>query len=197
MMEKLQDCFDLSLNEFLDALSSDSATPGGGSAAALTGAMGAALVCMVCNLTIGREAYSEFEALVSYSLEKAESLQRDLKICALEDIAAYNNVMATFRLPKSPERTHAIQNAYKEAVNPPVKTINKALDVIRLAKNLIGKSNKNAASDLYSAIFLGKAAVDCAIENVEINLGLIKDEDYVTAKREWLEKVRREKVLLS
>ena len=191
-MEKLQDCFNLTLNEFLEKLGSKSATPGGGSVAALTGAMSAALVSMVCNLTLGKESYSEFESLVSDSLSKSEKLIHDLKICAENDINAYNYVMSTFKLPKSPERTEKIQEAYKLAVNPPEETVKKCLEVIKLARNLINKSNKAAASDLYSAIFLAKSAILCALENVEINLALIKDIDYISEKRYWLANIKGE-----
>ena len=191
-MEKLQDYFNYTLNDFLEKLASKSATPGGGSAAALTGAIAASLVSMVCNLTIGKENYSEFQDLNNESLRKSQELINDLKLCAQKDIDAYNSVMNAFKLPKSPERTQKIQEAYKSAVEPPELTVKKCLEIVKLARDLVNKSNKNAVSDLYSAIFLAKAGISCAIENVEINIALIKDSEFVLKKREWLASIQGE-----
>ncbi len=192
-MEKSQDCFSCTLDEFLEKLASGSATPGGGSAAALTGAMAAGLVSMVCNLTLGKDAYSEFENLNHDSLRKSQELIRDLKLCAENDIAAYNRVMSAFKIPKSQEdRSEKIQESYKNAVIPPEQTVENCLEVLKLARELINKSNRNASSDLYSAIFLAKAAISCAIENVEINLALIKDPEFLREKRSWLAELKGE-----
>ena len=184
-MEKLQDFFNLTLDEFLTKLASGSPTPGGGSTAALTGAMSAALVSMVCNLTIGREKYAQYEKEVTDARDKSLKLMQNLKQCAIDDINEYENVMACFKLPKSEERTQKIQDAYKNAIVPPKNTVLNCIEVIDIAKSITDKVNKNALSDLYSAMFLARCAVLCADENININLRAIKDDDFVSLETVW------------
>lgn len=188
---------DLSLKDFTAKLGSDAPAPGGGSAAALSGALGAALVSMVCNLTKGREKYAEFETLVVNTLKESDELAAALLEGVQKDTNAFDGVIAAFGLPKGTDaekaaRTEAIQKAYKEAIVSPETTADDCLAVMRLAKSLLHKSNKNAASDLAVGAMQAFAGLSGALENVAINLPSIKDADYVAKKREWMKLVEDE-----
>ena len=111
---------DQSVHEFLEALASKAATPGGGSAAAIMGAMGAALVSMVCNLTLGKKGYEAAEGEMQAVLPRAEALRERLADMVRADVEAFDQVMAAYGLPKDSEaqkaaRGDAIQGAFKAA----------------------------------------------------------------------------------
>ena len=119
--------------DYLCDLASSSPAPGGGSSAALSGAMGAALVSMVANLTKGREKYSAHQALITETLERTEKLIPELTDCIRKDMNAFDGVMAAYRMPKDSdsqkaERSRAIQEAYKAATSAPVETAEKSLE---------------------------------------------------------------------
>ena len=192
---------DLTVKAFVEKLASDAPAPGGGSAAALSGALGAALVSMVCNLTQGKEKYAEFEALVKDSLEKSGALVKALLDGIQKDTNAFDGVMAAFGMPKTTDaekatRSEAIQKAYKAAISSPEATAEDCLKVMHLAKGLLHKSNKNAASDLAVGALQAYAGIEGALENVAINLPVIKDAPYVANKKVWIDKVEKEAVTL-
>ena len=183
---------DLSLKDFTAKLGSDAPAPGGGSAAALSGALGAALVSMVCNLTKGREKYAEFETLVVNTLKESDELAAALLEGIQKDTNAFDGVIAAYGMPKGTDaekaaRSEAIQNAYKVAILSPEETADNCLAVMRLSKDLLHKSNKNAASDLAVSALQAYAGLIGALENVAINLGAIKDQKYVNDKRKWMD----------
>ena len=182
---------------YLDALASNAPAPGGGSSAALSGAMGAALVSMVANLTAGREKYAAHQELVSATLNRTSTLIHELTECVQKDMKAFDGVMAAYRLPKATdeqkaERSRAIQEAYKSATAAPVETAEKSLEVMRLAEGLLHKSNVTAASDLSVAAIEARAGILVAIENVNINLSAIHDSEYVDAMKKWAENIDAE-----
>ncbi len=188
---------DMTVKAFTEKLASDAPAPGGGSAAALSGALGAALVSMVCNLTKGKEKYAEFEGLVVSSLEKSNVLMHALLDGIQKDTNAFDGVIAAFGMPKATDsekavRSEAIQKAYKGAILTPEATASECLEVMHLAKGLLHKSNKNAASDLAVGAMQAFAGLKGALENVSINLPSIKDAAYVTDKKAWLAKVESE-----
>jgi methenyltetrahydrofolate cyclohydrolase len=171
----------LSVQEFLERLASGDPTPGGGSASALAGALGASLVSMVCNLTIGRERYAEFEADARAIQAEAAALKDQLEQGIDEDTAAYGAVIEAYRLPRGTDaersaRSVAIQEKTINAALVPLGLVETSAQVIALADRALGKTNPNAASDLAVAALLGLAAIDGAAANVEINLASIKDE---------------------
>ena len=183
---------DLSLKDFTAKLGSDAPAPGGGSAAALSGALGAALVSMVCNLTKGREKYAEFETLVVNTLKESDELAAALLEGIQKDTNAFDGVIAAYGMPKGTDaekaaRSEAIQSAYKVAILSPEETADNCLAVMRLSRDLLHKSNKNAASDLAVSALQAYAGLIGALENVAINLGAIKDQKYVNDKRKWME----------
>ncbi|HZO26216.1 MAG TPA: cyclodeaminase/cyclohydrolase family protein [Chloroflexota bacterium] len=171
----------LRVEEFLGRLASGDPTPGGGSASALAGALGASLVSMVCNLTLGRERYASFEVDARALQAEADALRMRLQRGIDEDAAAYDGVMATYRLPRGSDeekaaRSAAIQKATQAAALVPLALAEAGATVIDLAERALGKTNPNAASDLAVAALLGVAALDGAAANVEINLVSLKDE---------------------
>jgi formiminotetrahydrofolate cyclodeaminase len=185
---------DRSIQDFLDELASSSATPGGGTAAALAGAMGAALLGMVCELTVGKKELANAAKELHPVIEEAEMLRRGLADLADADSQAFNQVMAAYRLPKgTPEeqtsRREAIQDALRHAAQVPLDTATACARVVKLANQVICKINPNAVSDAGAAALLGEAGLRAAQVNVMINLSSIKDLEFVREKRRALEEV--------
>jgi methenyltetrahydrofolate cyclohydrolase len=168
---------------FLDILSSEKPAPGGGSAAAISGAMGASLVSMVCRLTIGKKKYAAVEEEAKAILEKAEGLRNDLVRLAEEDTQAFEAVMNAYRLPKQNEpeneaRNAAIQSALKKATQTPLATAHACAEVIALSDAIAHIGNSNAVCDAGVASLTGLAGLKGAALNVLINLNSLQDESY-------------------
>jgi glutamate formiminotransferase/formiminotetrahydrofolate cyclodeaminase len=160
---------------FLDSLAAANPTPGGGSAAAHAGAMGAALVAMVARLTVGKKKYAAVEAQMIEILNQAERLRRELTTAINEDSAAFEGVMASFKLPKdTPEqqsvRAEAIEKATLQAAQVPLTVAQKSVGVMALAERAVALGNLNAISDGASAAAMARAALTSAGYNVRINL---------------------------
>lgn len=173
---------DLSLPEFLTRLGSKAATPGGGSVAALTGALGAALGAMVVRLTEGNPKYAEGAAIIGPLLEELDRLANDLRGAIARDAAAYDAVMACFTLPKQSDqektaRAAAIQSATLHAAEVPLEVAAKCARVAALAVTVAAHGNPNAITDAGSAAVLAQGAVECAGWNVLINAGSLKDAE--------------------
>lgn len=186
----------MSINEtvqpFLDDLATGRATPGGGSAAAAVGAMGAALVSMVCSLTIGKKKFAGVEQEMIETREKAESLRAELIGLINEDAEAFAAVMAAFRLPKETDedkltRELAIQAATKRATLSPLATARACADVIELCRTAARLGNPNAISDAGAAAACAQAGLKAASLNVLINLPSINDKEFVATQRAELE----------
>ncbi len=177
-----------SVRDFIEAVASKAPAPGGGSVAALTGSLGSALTAMVGNLTIGRKAYEALDEItkskLDKNLDKANNLVERLNHLVDEDTKSFNGVMAAFKMPKETEeeksnRSKAIQEATKEALEVPLETAKKCLEVIRLQKAFAEFGNKNAITDVGVGALLGYAGLEGALFNVKINLSGIKDIEYV------------------
>lgn len=174
----------LSVEEFSQILGSNSPAPGGGSVAALSGALGADLVSMVCNLSIGKNEFESFQVELTEALQESQTLSKNLVKRIDLDTEAFNAVMAAFKMAKETEqdkasRAEAIQNGFKEATQSPLGIARECLKVLQLARGLLGKSNSNALSDLGVASLQACAGLEGAIMNVKINIPSIKDEDFV------------------
>lgn len=166
---------DLTLNTLLDRLASSDPVPGGGSAAALAGAMGAALVGMVAELTIGRQEYAEHEAAIAELRADAHARRDLLRDLAEEDATAYASVIHARRMPKDsqPEleaRAAALRAAMVDAARVPMRTAVVAAEVLELAERIAPIGNRNAVSDAGVAAQLAAAALRGALLNVRINL---------------------------
>ncbi len=152
--------------------------------AALSGALGADLVSMVCHLSLGKQDFEPFQSELAEALERAQGLSKTLLERVDLDTEAFNGVMAAFKMAKETEddkkaRREAIQKGYKEAIQSPLGIARECLDVLRLADKLLGKSNSNALSDLGVASLQAYAGLEGAILNVKINIPSIRDEDFV------------------
>lgn len=169
------------MGQWLDELASKASTPGGGAAAAMNAAVGAALVSMVCNLTIGKPKYAQYEESLTEALGKAEDLRQRALGLAADDAAAYDAVVGAYKLPKATDeekqaRTAAIQAALVGAADVPLRTAALAAEVIDLAASILEGSNTNVISDVAVAASSAKAALESAVVNVEINLASMADE---------------------
>ena len=170
---------------FLSELASSSPAPGGGSVAALTGACGAGLVSMVCNLTIGKEKYSDVEDEIKKVLRSSEKLRNELIKLIDDDTNAFNDVMKAFKMPKETAeekktRSDAIQIGYQKAAQVPLNTAQTCEKILDFALVVAEKGNQNSITDAGVAAIMAQAGVESALYNVEINLGSIKDESFVS-----------------
>lgn len=179
---------DLTVNQFLDALASKEPVPGGGSGAALAGALGAALVSMVANLTIGKKSYEVVEQDMKDLLAQTEAIRTELPKLLEADTQAYSQVMAAYRMPRSTEeekqaREAAMQERLKGAAEVPLQIAERCAQVVALALPAAEKGNKWAVSDAGVGALLCEAAMRSALLNVDINLASIQDADYVADMR--------------
>lgn len=176
--------FDASVTTFLDSLASGSPAPGGGGASALGGAMGAALVSMVCNLTIGKPRFAEVEAEMRDTLDRAEALRHELQELAEADVAAFNRLSVSYKLPRTTEadiaiRRDVIQSSLRRATEVPLRAARAAAAILPLCPIVAERGNQNAVSDAGVAALLAQAAVRSALLNVETNLRALEDTIYV------------------
>ena len=180
---------ELKTAEFVDLLASDAPAPGGGSAAALEGALGAALTAMVCGLTVGKKKYADYQELAESTQKKALDLKARFVDVMDRDTEAFNVVSAAFGMPKATDeekaaRSAAIQEGLKGCTRTPFEMMELAVETLELTASILGKSNDSAASDLGVSALSLRAAIQGAWLNVLINIGSLKDtalaEDYRT-----------------
>ena len=183
---------DKSVQVFLDELASKASTPGGGSAAAIIGAMGAALISMVANFTVGKKGYEDVDSDAREILKKAEDLRNQLTNMIKADVDVFNQVMSAYGMPKDTDdekaaRSEAIQVALKAATDVPLACAKVAAEVIKLSQPIAEKGNNNVISDAGVAVLAGQAALRSAALNVYINIGGIKDKDFADDRKKQLE----------
>jgi len=180
----LKKLVELSVADFLEMVASDCPTPGGGSVAAVQGALAASLVEMVSRLTLGKDKFKEHEALMTASLEEAYRLRTQFLDLTDLDTEAYDNVTAAYRMPKATdeeraERSSAIQHALKMATNIPLETMQRAQACLDIIGRIKGRINPNCDSDLNVAELSARASLEGAWQNVLTNLNGIKDAEFV------------------
>ena len=168
------------LQGFVEVLGSDAPAPGGGSVSALCAANGAALCAMVCRLTRGKKKYLEYTPLMEEIIPQADALAQKLTASIDKDTEAFNLVSAAFQMPKETEEQKAARSAkiaegMLVSTKVPFETMELTLEALKLAQQMLGKFNTNAASDLGVAALNLSAAVRGAWLNVLINLGSLKD----------------------
>jgi glutamate formiminotransferase/formiminotetrahydrofolate cyclodeaminase len=166
---------------FIEELASPTPTPGGGSAAAYAGAMGAGLVAMVAGLTIGKKKYSDVEAEMQAIRVVAENLRKELTQAVDDDSSAFEALMGTFKLPKETEeekktRNTAIVSATLNAAHMPLHVAEQVIKVMELALKCARKGNANAISDAMSGFAMCRASLTAAGYNVKINLNTLEDK---------------------
>lgn len=184
-MEKL---LDTTCEKFLEELASKQPTPGGGAASALCGATAAALTAMLGNLTAGKAGSEANDKMALEIIIAADKLRLEQAQLADDDAAVFNKFMEAYKMPKATDtekamRTAAIGQAAIAAAEVPMQIADKSLEVLKLARKLIVFGNPNAISDGTVSALMARAALRSALYNVKINLGLIKDDEYVAAAR--------------
>ena len=197
---------DLTVKEFLNKVAGSDPVPGGGSIAALNGAVASALAAMVANLTIGKKNYEEHEELMNHIASLALR-EKDVFIADIDrDSEAYDAVFACFKMPKATDeekaaRSAAIQEATRHAALIPMEVARKALEVMPVIADIARLGNRNAITDACVAMMAARSAVLGALLNVRINLGVLKDKEFVQelqAEADRIEQTacRKEKELL-
>jgi len=170
---------------FIEQLAAPTATPGGGSAAAASGAMAAGLAAMVASMSRGKKAYGQYERQLSEAISRLSQLREELKASIDGDADSYNSVMAAYK--KSRESAAAdgiVDSALKQATSIPLGVAERAREVLTISENLGPITNPNMKSDLTTASALARAAIEGAVANVEINLESLKDADFVSTVRQ-------------
>ena len=165
------------IEPFIEQLAAHTAVPGGGSAAAASGAMAAGLACMVASLSRGKKVYAQYESQLSEALGRLSQLREELKSAIDEDAEAYSSVTKAYKSAKEAvDGQRLIITALQQAAAVPLSVAEKSAEVERIAETLKPITNPNMASDLTTAMALARAAVAGAIANVEINLESIKSD---------------------
>jgi formiminotetrahydrofolate cyclodeaminase len=177
---------DLTVAQLLAALASPEPTPGGGTAAAIAGAMGTSLLVMVTGLAKSKNNLDEEKAALGKARAALEPITSKLMVLADADAQSFNDVMAAYRLPKATDddkaaRTRAIQQALRGATEIPLETLRMCAAAIPHGRLVLDVGNQSAASDAGVAIGLLQAAAEGAASNVRINLTGLKDETFKSA----------------
>lgn len=185
----------LSVEQFLAETESSSPAPGGGSVSALAGALAAALAGMVANLTQG-EKFADRQDRMQAAAAEAKELCKELEESVQKDTESFDGYMAALRLPKDTQeqkdsRRLAMQEALKQAAQVPLETAERAARVFPLARLALEEGNPNAESDALVSAMLARTAVLGALFNVSINLGGIKDEQFVAKMRRRVQELRQ------
>ncbi len=179
------------LKNFLLDTFSRTPTPGGGSVAALTGALGASLLGMVANYTLNKKKFESVEERIKEILKELEEKRDRLSQLIQEDIDAYQNFSKAMNLPKNnleerEARMRALQSSLEEAAQVPLATASVSFRLIEIAHELLSKSNPNLVSDVGVGAILAWSALESAALNVEINLSSIKNSSFVEEKRKFI-----------
>ena len=189
------------ITEFIELLSSDAPTPGGGSASALSGAQGVALILMVANLTVGKPKYTEHEKLNQAALKEGTELCAELLDLIDRDAEAFGKLSQAYKLPRNTDeekaaRSTAIAETTFGATQTPFKMMEVSLKALHLCKSLVGKSNVNAASDLGVSALNLLSCIKSAWLNVLINLSGIENPEtanhFKTKGQEIIETAQKE-----
>jgi formiminotetrahydrofolate cyclodeaminase len=172
------------LEEFSKETASSEPVPGGGSIAAYSGALAAALSEMVANLTVGKKNYEDVEEEMKLIVEKADMIRKNMLVNIEKECEAFDKVMEGFKMPKNTEeekenRKKTIQEGLITAAEVPLEIAKEAFEIMPIAEIVVEKGNKNAVTDGLVSAMLARTAVLSALLNVKINLASIKDEKYV------------------
>lgn len=182
------------ITQFMDKLASGSPEPGGGAACALASAIGAALVSMVANLTVGKEKYKDVQGDIAELLESTERVRRNLQDLVQKDTEVYGVLAGAFKMPRETDeekssRKEAIQEALLDATMVPYRIAESALEVAVLSETAAEIGNVNAVSDAGVAVLLAEAGAQSAALNVKINLVSIDDQVFVEEKWSAIEDI--------
>ncbi len=176
------------IEDFLEKLASPSPAPGGGAASAFVSIVGASLISMVSQLTIGKKNYAQYDEEMKGILEKERQIEKDLRSLIDEDEKAFNAIMEALKMPKETEeqkrlRDERLQAALRTGIEVPWDIAKKSYELLTLVEPLADHGNKNAVTDAGSAALFLQAAIKAALYNVRINLKMVKDEEYAADQR--------------
>jgi formiminotetrahydrofolate cyclodeaminase len=185
---------DLPVSEFSARLASGEPAPGGGSASAAVAAMGAGLLVMTCNFTLGKERYADVEEDMMELRDELESIRVWLLASVDRDTDAYSAVTDAFRMPKGTDeekdaRREAIQSSLRGAAEVPLDVARRCLRALDLASDVVEMGNPSTLSDAGCGARFVEAGLRGALYNVRINLGSIKDEEYVAEASAQVERM--------
>jgi formiminotetrahydrofolate cyclodeaminase len=180
--------YQLSIEEFHRKLSSDSIAPGGGSVAALSGALAAGLVSMVCRLSLGKTDYEAFHGELTDAIQKSELLSESLMKRIDLDPEAFSDVIDALKMPHEPPmaeqaREAAIQRRYKSAVESGLGIARECLGILRIVEGLLGKSNANALSELVVASLQAYAGLEGSILTAKMDIPCVHDRNFVSSAK--------------
>jgi formiminotetrahydrofolate cyclodeaminase len=176
--------FDKSLRDAISVAASNEPTPGGGSVSAMVACFGVAMTAMVCNLTLGKEKFKDVEPQVQEIVDTSYGLLKKLEELVDADMSDFGDFMATLRMPKATDeekaaRTAAMQKALKSATDTPMEIARVCLKALEITDKLAPIGNKMAISDAGVAAVVAEAALNGVLLSADINLPMIKDEEYV------------------
>lgn len=188
---------DKSCTEFTKVLSTKAAVPGGGGAAALVGGLGTALASMVCNLTIGKKKYAQYEEEIKEILQKTEELQNHLLNMVDEDAQNFLPLSKAYGMPtnteeEKEEKKKIMQKSLKTACQVPIKIVKTSFEAIKLHEALVDKASQLAISDIGVGVQCLRTALISGQLNVLINIGMIHDKEYVTKVRQETDQLVKE-----
>lgn len=175
--------YDMTLNDYLDAASSKSSTPGGGSVSAIVAANASAMISMVANLTLDKKGYDDVQDEVRNILDKMNKNMADIKELTEKDMRAFQSFMEAWRLPSVTEEERsgknlAMEKAAQNASSVPLELCGACIEILRQAGQLAPIGNKTAISDVGVGAYLAEAALNAAMLSVDINLPMIGDEAF-------------------
>lgn len=190
---------EMTLVEFAKQTASNSPVPGGGSIAALAGALSAALAQMVAELTVNKKGYEDAEEKMKELASKAEIIREKLLDDIKRDSESFNKYMEALKLPKETDeekklRSNMMQEGLKEAAIVPFEVASLAYEIMPLADEAVVSGNKNAVTDGLVSAMMARTAVLSALLNTRINLGSIKDQEFVKEYSEKVEKLEKQAI---
>ena len=180
------------IEEFLNDLSSSNSIPGGGSAAALSGALNAAVISFIANLTIGKEKYAEVETEAQEILVESEELKREMLLMIDKDSEILRNILDSYKAGDQKK----VKSVCRDAVEFSLDMTKKAIRLMRLSLEISEIGNRMLASDFEVAAYIGDAAVGSAIANVKINLKSLDDQEYIENTQNEYKKLKDESLSL-
>ena len=180
------------ITTYLEDAASNKPAPGGGSVAALAGALGASMSAMAANFTVGKEKYKDVEPQVRELLDESMKIMNACSKIVEDDVTAYNNYTSASKMPKETDeqkaaRTAAMQEALKGAMAVPMELVRNCAAQVGVADKLVDIANPYLISDVGVSVLLADAAMQGARLNVEINLKYLKDKDLVEKTRKELD----------
>ncbi|NLM43836.1 MAG: cyclodeaminase/cyclohydrolase family protein [Clostridiales bacterium] len=192
---------DKTLKEYLNETASSAPAPGGGSVAALSAGLAAALTAMVAHLTIGKKGYEELKEEMRAIVQETEKYKEIFVEYIDKDSDSFTQVMKAFKLPKETEeekeiRKNKIQEALKNAALVPLEVARNGLRMMDIIEKAVVKGNKNAVTDGAVAAMLARTATLSALYNVKINLGSIKDAEFVDKTQKEVSQIEEDVVRL-